>query len=282
VKIDGLSDELNESTLVKEAPDLAAIVKSALMYQSQVGNSIRIPGEGASDADKTAFKAKLQQVGMVPRETFHEFVRPEKPEAYELKAPPAGAETVVTQDEVNGWKKWAHEQGLAPNQFESFAKGQIEARLASKAAEQERFGKVDSIVKAKYGDAGLASAKDRALAAAKKFGGQALVDQLAANPSAETIIALAEVGKLFQERGMGDLTPALKFIETPEEASIKISEIRRNPDHAFNKPTSELGMGEVGRKTKNAALEEMMRLRRIAEGKAPLAPGKDFLFEEAS
>lgn len=275
MKIDGIPDELNELPLVKEAPDLAAIIKSAQSAQQMLGNSLRVPGEGASDADKAAFRAKAQQIGLVPRDKFHEFVRPEKPEQYALTNPPKDADKVVTQTEINTWKAWAHTQGLSPQQFEAFANSQIEGRVTAAIAQQTRYAEVDKVVKDKYGDAGLNAAKERALAAALKFGGKPFADKLAAQPDAETIIALAEVGKLFGERGMGDLTPQPHFTETREEAARKLDEIRRNKQHAFNQPRM-----LVGKDAKEAANREVMRLQALAMGEQP-AKG-DYMFVETA
>lgn len=274
MKIDGLSDDLNNTPLVKDAPDMATLVKTALNAQGLLGTSIRIPGEGASDADKAEFRGKLQKAGMVPRETFHEHVRPEKAELYAITDPPADAGKVVTQAEIDGWKKWAHDIGLSPKQFEQYAKAQIDARLASVKATQDRFAVADGELKTKYGEAGVMPAKERALAAAKRFGGQAFADHLAANPDPATIGALSEVGKLFQERGMGDLTPRQQIVETPAEAALKMAEIRNNPDHPFNNRM------KAGKAAWDAAHESFMNLARIAAGERPLPAGADQMFEE--
>jgi hypothetical protein len=237
-----------------------------------IGNSLRIPGENASDADKTEFRQKLEKIGMVPKDKFTDFVRPEKAEQYALTNPPKDAEKVITQTEIDQLKEWAHKTGLAPSQFEALVTTRIEERIESAKKQQEQFAGVDAVLKAKYGDAGVNAAKERALAAALKFN-KPLADKLAQAPDADTLIALAEVGKMFQERGMGDLTPQPKFTESPEEAEMKLSEIANNKAHAFHNRST-------NRRAYEAAAAEVMRLRALALGQQP--PQGDYMFEESA
>ena len=65
-----LPEEIRDSPMVKEAPDLATLAKQAIDYQRMSGNSIRIPGEDASDEAITDFRGKLSKVGMVPLDDF--------------------------------------------------------------------------------------------------------------------------------------------------------------------------------------------------------------------
>jgi hypothetical protein len=270
---DEIPEELRSTTLVQEAKDIGSIVKQAVDFQRMLGGSIRVPSEHASDDERQAFLEKVGRHGLVPRDKFTEFVRPAEPSAYSLPSPPSDAEQIgLSQGLVDQWKAQAHELGLSPEQFNKFAEKQIEQVRAAAQARADRFGKVDSDLKGDWGEEAYEARKNLALQAAQKFGGEDLVAYLADNPDAVVIKALAEAGKLFAERGTGDLQPRPSFAETREEASIKLSEIANNPNHPFN-----MGHMRAGPKAFEAATKEVMRLRAISMG---LKPGADdFMFE---
>lgn len=74
---------------------------------------------------------------------------------------------------------------------------------------------------------------------------------------------------------MGDLTARQSFIDTPAEAAMKLAEISRNANHPFNQNRM-----TVGKQAHEAAIREVMNLRRIASGEKPLAAGEDYMYEK--
>ena len=86
--------------------------------------------------------------------------------------------------------------------------------------------------------------------------------------------AFAEIGKQFEEAGLGDLDIPQIMPETRDEAATKLAEIRANKDHPFNR-----GPLNIGETAYSAAAAEVMRLREISMG---LRPSRDFMFEDTA
>lgn len=270
---DELPEDLRGTALVQEAKDIASVVKQAVDFQRMLGNSLRLPSENASEADVQAFREKVQKHGLVPRDKFTEFVRPADPSAYSLPSPPPDAEKIgLTQTQVDLWKAQAHELGLSPEQFAQFADKQIEQAREAHQARMSKFEAANEALKAEWGEA-LNERKQLALQAAQKFGGEELVNALGENPDPSVIKALAEIGKQFAERGVGDLTPRPVFTETRDEAAVKLAEIQNNPQHPYN-----LGHLRVGKQAYDVAMKEVVRLRALSMGLKP--PSDDIMFDQ--
>jgi hypothetical protein len=268
-----LPEDLRDTPIVKEAKDIASLAKQAVDFQRMLGNSLRVPGEGAGENEWKEFHEKAARAGLVARDRFTEIVRPEKPEHYALKKVPEDvAELGLAQSDVDAWKARAHVLGLSKEQFAEWAETQIAERRAAAKDRAERFRAADESLKQEWGQA-FEQRKALALAAAKRFGGDTLVQALGNNPDPLVLRALGEIGKQFEEKGMGDLTPRPNFAETRQEAQLKLDEIMRNPEHPYNRPQM-----AVGRAAKDAAIAEVMRLRALAMGQKP---SRDFMFEEA-
>jgi hypothetical protein len=274
---DALPADMKDATLVKESKSFEAIVKQALDLQSMIGNSIRIPGEGADDTVKADFNSKLERLGLVPKDKAGEYLRPKTDAEYTLTAPPEDAQALgLSQNSVDSWKKFAHEQGYSPAQFNAFANAQISALRESVKQSNERFAQSDQILKEKWGEASFETRKTMAFAAMQKYASPELVDRMGKSPDPEVLLAFAEIGKQFTEKGMGDLTIKPVYAETRGEAALKLAEIRANPQHAFNQGP----MGASGRKAYEAAEKEVMRLQALSLGQKPPAGG-DFMFDRA-
>lgn len=267
-----LPAELKDSPLLKEAANAAAILKQAIDFQRMAGNSIRIPGDGAGEDVIKEFRDKAARAGLVPKDKFTDFVKPEKPENYTLTDAPVDAEKIgVTQTILDKWKTDAHSLGLSPGQFNTWATNMIAQQREAVLARAKRFGDADEALKKEWGPEAFASRKELAMQAAKKFGGEELLARLGDNPDPAVLRALAAVGKSFVEAG-NDLAPRPSFSETRDEATMKLHEIKTNPAHPFNRQRS-----EVGAKVHDTALAEVVRLTAISLGQKP---GKDFMFDE--
>jgi hypothetical protein len=267
---DSLDEELRNTPLVQNSPDLNTLAKQALDYQRMMGSSIRIPGEDASEEAIEDFRSKLGKVGMVPLDKFTEFVRPKSAEDYHLQTIPE--ETLgITQGDVDRWKAAAFEDGLSPEQFEAFAQRNIAAVRQGNEQAREEFQSRTEKLKSEWGPHGYDANIQRAYNAAQKFGGEELVASLKANPDPLALKAFADMGKQFEEMSLGDLEQPLSLPETKEEAAIKLQEITSNNQHAFN-----LGPQKAGSAAYNAAAKEVMRLKRITMGLQANAPDDMF------
>jgi hypothetical protein len=266
------SDELKNSPFVKESKDIASALKQGLDFQKMLGNSLRIPGEGAGADAVKDFREKAARAGLVPKDQFTDFVKPEKPELYALTEPPADAVAIgLTQDIIDKWKTDAHQLGLSPKQFDTWATTLVKNQRETIAAASKRHQEANDALLKDWGPEAFESRKALALQAAKKYGGDALVAKLGANPDPEVLKALAEVGKTFVESG-NDFVPRPHYAETRTEAAIKLAEIKANKAHPFNRPRM-----EVGAAAHDLALAEVVRLTAISMGNKP---GKDFMFDE--
>lgn len=257
-----LPEELRDSPMIKEASSLEGLAKQALDYQRMSGNSIRIPGENASEEDVTAFRGKLSAVGMVPLDDFQKYVRPQEINQYKLEDPPSDVASIgLTQADVDAWKDAAYSDGLSQAQFQAVATRNIEQMRTRHTERSARYQANENALKDEWGAPGYEPNRQRALAAASRFGGEELVAALKANPDPTSLKAFAEIGKAFEEQGMGDLQQPLSLPETKDEASIKLAEIRGNKEHPFNK-----GPQTAGKAAYNAAHAEVMRLARLISG----------------
>lgn len=271
---DELPEDLRSVPIVAEAPDLPTLVKQTVDFQRMLGNSLRLPGEQATPEERAAFAEKAGKHGLIQKDKFTEFVRPEKPELYGIGEPPADAEALgLSQGIIDQWKADAHALGLSPSQFTAQAQARIAAMRETVKARTDAFDAANKALVDKWGDAAT-ERKAMAMAAAERFGGKELVDALAANPDPKVLLALAEVGKAFSETGLGDLQTRPTFIETREEAAMKLSKIMNDPEHAYNK-----GASVVGSQAYDAVLGEVMRLRQLAAG---VKPQKDYMYDLAS
>jgi hypothetical protein len=266
------SDEVKNSSFVKESKDIASALKQAHDFQKMLGNSLRIPGEGAGEDAVKEFREKAARAGLVPKDQFTDFVKPEKAELYALSEPPADAVAIgLTQDMIDKWKADAHQLGLSPKQFDSWATALVKNQRETLAVASSRNEAANAALLKEWGPEAFESRKALALQAAKKFGGDELVAVLGSNPNPAVLKALAAVGKTFVETG-NDFVPRPHYAETRAEAALKLTEIKTNKAHPFNRPRM-----EVGASAHDAALAEVVRLTAISMGQKP---GKDFMFDE--
>ena len=270
---DTLPEELRGSTMVQEAKSLESIVKQATDYQRMASNSVRIPGEGAGEEDVAAFREKMTAVGMVPLDNFTEYVRPKEIGQYTITDPPSDAASIgLTQGDVDRWKDEAFEDGLSQAQFDARAQRRFAEKRDQYNINKTEFQAKEAALKDEWGEAGYEPQRQRALAAATRFGDAELIAYLQDNPDPGTLKAFAKIGKEFEESGMGDLQQPMSLPETREEASIKLAEINRNKEHPFN-----LGPSVVGKDAHTAASAEVMRLRRVKRGEPQTAADDMFV-----
>jgi hypothetical protein len=127
--LESLPEPLREAPYLKaaESPEdaLAKIQHAAKL----VGTSVRIPGEDTSEEDKDAFYTKLTEVDGVARLPTHDDIEgvmallgklgyPEEHTGYKL---PEVKDFEWDQDMGEALRKYAHESGLTPGQFEALA-----------------------------------------------------------------------------------------------------------------------------------------------------------------
>ena len=268
---DELPEDIRNSTLIQEAKSFEDVAKQAVDYQRLNGGSIRIPSEHASDDERSAFNLKLTELGMMPKDNFRELVRPEEADKYQYKDG-VDDNLGIVQGDMDRWKIDAHKLGLSQEQFQEYAADAIGNRKSALLAQQATFDAADAALKEEWGDHAFDSKKQQAFNALKRFGGDELMARMEENPDPSMLRAFAEIGKEFEEKGLGDLDTPRVLPESRDDAETKLAEIYSNKDHPFNQRQV------VGQKAYDAAAAEVMRLKNITLGLP--APRGDFMFEE--
>lgn len=264
-------DTIKGSDIVKNAKSIADIAKQAVDYQRLYGGAIRIPTENASEADRADFKTKMEKAGLVPKDKFTDYVRPEKAEGYKYDGEiPEGIK--IAQTTVDAIKSRAHTLGLSNDQFKVMMKSELDTMVSQTTAQAQRLGEATTALKTEWGQA--FDVKMRlAEAAAMSVGGEAARAAFVANPDPMIAKAYAKLGEAIQESTRTDLQRILPSVETRGEANVKLAEIRANKDHPFN------NRSKVPPALYEAAQAEVLRLQAMALG---VKPGKDPMFDEVA
>jgi len=259
---DALPEDYRNTTTIQEVKSVEDLAKMAVEAQRMLGGSIRIPGENASEDDQKAFRDKLLDIGMIPKEGAATFLRPAEAEHYKLSEAPEDAETIgLTQASIDNLKTRAYDMGLSNDQFQDYAGKFIDDVRENFSAQREKFENTDTALKAVWGEDAFQGKKQQALAAIRRFGGNKVLERMGAEPDSDMLLMFADIGKQFEESGMGDLSTPVYVAETREEAAAKLDEITHNADHAFNR-----GEQGAGKAAYRAASAEVMRLRRLSIG----------------
>ena len=229
-----LPENVREWDEVKNAETAEAFFEQMSNMRSSLGQSIRIPGEDASDETRTAFYSKLTEKvpGLVQKpledseEDLLKFYRqlgaPENPEGY----------TYDKEDPLVGLLQNAGvEAGLTPTQFKKVADKLLseseQARETSKAQKEQEIGDL----KKEWGEAYETKRAQAELIRKQYFPFAPEGDEI----GVASIKAFAKLGdQLAGEDGKivnpgGNTVGAL----TPNEAKIKISEILNNKEHPY-------------------------------------------------
>jgi hypothetical protein len=266
-----VDDAVKTSPLVKEAKTIADIAKQAVDFQRLYGGAIRIPGDDAPDNEKADFRAKLERVGLVPKDKFTEFVKPAKAEDYKHDGYiPEGL--TVEQRTIDDIKARAHTLGLSNDQFVAMTKAELDGLKAMTQSQAQRNEEANGRLKGEWGQAFDARLK-LAEAAAMWGGGEEMRQAVMSQRDPALLAMLAKVGEQLQESGRTDLQRIVPSEPTPGEAQQKLRDIDANKAHPWHKLSS------LPKKEQDALLVERMALVSRSLGQKP---GRDFLFEEAS
>lgn len=277
--ISALPEGYRDHPIVKEAADVASVVKQAIDGQKELGNRIRVPGPDASPEDRAAWvkelQAKANGVTVIPgegatdemRAAFYESIgRPKEAKLYSIEKIqlPDGLpdDFKIPADLLDKAREVAFKDNLTQAQFESGLVRYLESEAFQVKQTSEQTAERDAKLKEQFGAAEDAK-KNAALRAAEKFGGKEFADRLAQSGTPEEWAAWAQAGETFAESGSLDITNrgASTTALSPDEATRRISEINANRDHAYHKNT------RPGHKD---AVFEMFNLTRQRMGERPL------------
>lgn len=244
---DSLPDELKTDASLLDVPDVATLAKRFVDTKAMVGNSFRVPGEGAGKEDWDKFTKNLMD--KVPNlmykpdasdkealETIYDQMgRPEKPEEYEVPEIDDQGLT-LNMDMADPFKQIAHKYGLNKQQYQGVIKDLTEVSIN---AALESRSNVDADVKSLVDEWGMAYERNKsaAIAIAKQTGAPENIVNLvsSATPPSELVKYFYGLSASLKGEGLnlsGDQGSGGHL--TPTEAQEQMSEMRRNPDHPLN------------------------------------------------
>ncbi len=243
-----LPDELRTEPTLVSFRDVPALAKSYLEVRKGIGDSIRVPKDGASPEEWDKLYDKLG--------------RPATPEAYNLKAP----DGVPVDETLQSWAHGAfHKAGLTPQQARSIYNGYLEqaAALAQKAegGNQQAAESARTALTQEWGhtyDSNMISAKSAVMA----LGGQELLDALdrtGAGNDPVVIKAFAKYGSALKEGGLvrGDeMNSQDDQASAQQEINAILAQADTHPMSPMNKKLYGKGM--------DAAIEHWRRLHERA------------------
>ena len=127
--LDSLPQDLRDNPTIKDTPSVEALAKRLVDTKAMVGNSLRVPGEHATQEDWTKFRETLMEKdkGLMPtpdptdpeslQQAYKALGLPEEPSGYTRPENWTGMD-----DERFGFlSAKAHEAGLSKRQFEKLA-----------------------------------------------------------------------------------------------------------------------------------------------------------------
>lgn len=258
-----LSEEYRDLGNLKDFKDVNQLAKSYVELQRMVGNSIRIPGQDASEEARQDFLNKIKDVEGVliknDEQLLNKLGKPETADEYDFSTL---TEDQFILEDLNNFKQTAHELGLTKEQASKLA--EIRAKeFESLNIEMESTRKAgEEALRKAWGqdfDNRLNAAKQMAKVLQEKHG--EAMDQIINGPAGNNpaiINMLADLAESYREKGHEGVQ-ATQFGMTPEGALAKIAEKRA--DRGFME-----AYGDDLHPNHKKAVKELSELYSIANG----------------
>lgn len=234
---DHISEEFRDN--LGDIKDLDSLAKGYIHSQKMIGNSVRIPGEDASQEAVTEFYNKLQSIpGVVkiPGEGedftafFNKLGRPESSDKYSFKD--------TQLQELDNFKEAAFEAGLTNEQADKLLKFYESSVLEPNQFDMEQSREDgEKVLKEKWG-ADYQARMDGAKLSAAKYSEkypeamQDLVNGPAGNNPA-FIEILSDIARNMSESEVVKGLAKAQYGMSSEEALDKLQEIKSNSNHAY-------------------------------------------------
>lgn len=262
-----LPEEMREAPVFQDVPDIGTLAKNYQELKSYQGNSLRIPGEDAGEEALQEFYGKLNEKvpGLMPAPDpeneevleglYTRLGRPEAADGYKLpEVDTGGIDMDMSMAEI--LKPIAHKYGLSQKQFQGIV-AEVTATNANSAQELSRQHAMDIDALSKEWGAAYTERVGKATRVAEATGAPSeLVNAVKQGVvGAQTLKWLytlseslgGETANMVNQKGAGILTP--------EEAMLKISEIRGNKEHPYWKTSDP---------SHEAARKKMRELHKLA------------------
>jgi len=243
-----IPEEIRATPLVQEATDEAKFWKRVLDQHSYAGQSIRIPGDDASEEQKGEFRAKLRakvpSLMEVPSENddlgyeaaLSKLGRPEKADDYALP----DSEFSFSPEQAAHLREVAATAGMTRRQFRNLAKKYAENASHQVAAIETERKANDEALQREWGVA-AEEKYAQVLAFAKQNGApdhfvRALEGRGAKAAEVLWMHKIMGAGKEGSTvAGQGNTVASGNAKLTPYEAKMKLDEIYGNPSHPFHR-----------------------------------------------
>ena len=227
-----LPEVIRNHPVIQQTPDIEKLAKQLVDAQSFIGRSIQIPGANATPEEINKFHVKLGRPESIDKYSKLDYtglppgleVPPEKISEYHNLAFKLG----LNDAQQKGVLQWIHANEVAD------AKGQEEQQQLTRANSE-------SVLKKEFG-----AAYDQRIAIAQRaYGALATKDQqeyfkeIGLEDDPQFIKMLAEIGKkLVDDRSIDGSGGVGSLKMTPDEANVRIAEIRKDPKHPYNDAAS--------------------------------------------
>lgn len=265
--IDSLPEDLRGEVGLKDFKDVGGLAKSFIDSQRMIGNSIRIPGEDASDEVRNEFYQKLSEVPGVMRspnmddadamgQFYNALGRPESAEGYKLDI---GEDISLDAGQVDKFKEFAHKNGFNNKQVNELMKFEVERANAQSEMAEVKRNEAEAVLREKWGHeySNRVNGAKLALKSYSEKYPEAIADLLGSqagnNPALVAI--LSDLAVSLQEQGTIGEVSRVQYGITSEEAKEQINEILHNKSHAYY---NEYDV------THDAAVEKVSKLYNVA------------------
>lgn len=249
---ESLPESVREWDEVKNSSDPEKFWDQMVNMRSRMGSSIRIPGEDAGKEDIAAFHEKLQSKvpGLMATPDFENeealqdlytrMGRPAESKEYktpELKDSLGNVVEGVDLKWAEAFKDIAHKAGLSQKKYDDIVTAVASSTMAQNAqiAEAQKADKAE--LEKEWGAAYDRNSKIVETFVSKSDAPESLVNALKEGAVGKDImiwlnsLATTTLGKGSEFQA----DDSNRGVMTPEEAAIKISEIRNNKEHPYNK-----------------------------------------------
>lgn len=258
-------EEVRELEIVRDSPDQETFYKRLQDQQTFQGQAIRIPSEEAGEDDWKAFNEKLTKKVPTLMQTpnyeddeqvttiFRSLGAPEKPEDY--KAPELKTEEgqELNSGLIEKFTAIGAKYNLTQKQYEGILSDMHDDSIAQMTQSVQERTEDRNRLKAEWGSAFDEKVQTIGVLLNKTKAPAALIAALPNMPS-ETVKWLDGLVKAVGTKELdlaGNLNGGKPPIMTPNEATLKISEIRNNKEHPYNKPN------DPGYKAAKAKMREL-------------------------
>lgn len=241
-----LPSEYADNAAFKDFKNIDGLAKSYDHLNRERGRSVRIPGEdaGKDDLDKfyshlTSVKGVMRKPDMENADAMNQFYnslgRPAEASGYELAL--GEDKSLIDDSTLDNFKKVGHELGLTTNQLKKVVEFDLARVRQQKEVDVNSATDAISVLQKRWGNEynnRIAGAKAAFRTYQDQFPeGFNELERVAKNNPALVAI-LSDIGRTMSEKGFIN-APHAYGGDTPEEAKIKIQEMRNNKDHPFHK-----------------------------------------------